>query len=191
MRQLIKGVLIVSLAFAEGTSYAPTARSQVNNAQAIYEHMAPLNRLIGKWRVLATFHNREAGPIYNEGKYHIRSVLDGAYIEIDAILWRKGHPEEHYSFLKLLTFDPRNGKFVSTYFYSRSSLRVTEEGEYDDAKQELRTIAFIPKEDGVRDENVHTVMRLADPHKIEYVHFSRYSNEPVERMDLSITLTPE
>jgi Protein of unknown function (DUF1579) len=191
MRPWLNCVLTLSLAFAGSAALAPAARSQVNNAQAIHEHLTVLNRLVGDWHVLATFHDRDGGLSYDEGKYHIRSVLDGAYIEIESTLWSKGHPEKHHSFLEFITFDPTKAKFIFTYLYSRSSLQVTEEGEYDEAKQELRTSAFIPKEDGVRDENIHTVMRLADPHKIEYLHFSRYGNESAERMDVSFTLTRE
>jgi hypothetical protein len=191
MRPWIKGKLTMPLAFAAGAIFVSAAWSQENNAQAIHEHIRPLKRLIGDWRVLATFHDRQGGLSYDEGTYHIQSVLDGTYIEMHATLWSKGHPETQHSFLEFITFDPRKGKFVGTYFYSRSSLQVTEEGEYDGAKREFRTLTFIPKENGVRDENVHTVMGLADPHKIEYLHFSRYSDESADRMDVSFTLTPK
>jgi Protein of unknown function (DUF1579) len=168
--------------------FAPSARAQVNNVQAIGEHMRSLRPLIGEWRVLVTFYDRQGGRRYGEGRYHIHSVLDGAYIEIEAHLRSKDRPERHNSFLQFITYDPRRAKFVVAYLYSQSSLQVTEEGDYDEAKQELQTITFIPKEDGKRDENVHTITRLADPGQIEYLHYSRYSDEAAERMDSSVTL---
>jgi hypothetical protein len=44
-------------------------------------------------------------------------------------------------------------------------------------------------EDGVHDENVRTVTKIGDSNKIVYEHYSRYSNETTERLDLVITLT--
>ena len=82
-------------------------------------------------------------------------------------------------------------QYDSTYLYTRWAIRVTETGEYDAATRQFRTKAFIPKEDGVHDENVHTVTDLKDPNKIVYTHFSRYDNQSTERMDVEITLTRE
>lgn len=82
-------------------------------------------------------------------------------------------------------------RYDGTYFYSRWALQVTEAGEYDAAAHEFRTVAFIPKEDGVHDESVHSIMRLIDRNRIEYQHFSRHSDEAVERMDVSFALTRE
>jgi hypothetical protein len=67
---------------------------------------------------------------------------------------------------------------------------VTETEEYDDdGAQEFRTRAFIPLEDGVHDESVRTITSLKDPDRVVYRHYSRYSHEEAERLNLEITLT--
>ena len=76
-----------------------------------------------------------------------------------------------------------------THFYNGSSLRVTATGEYDEATHQLRTKAFIPLEDGVRDENVRAIIDLSDRNRIVYTHFSRFNDESAERLDLAIVLT--
>jgi len=87
------------------------------------------------------------------------------------------------------TFNPRSNRYDETYFYSRWALRVVEEGVFDDAARELRTTAFIPLEDDVHDENVRTILRFTDPDHATYLHYSRYSHEKSERLDLEIEMT--
>ena len=58
-----------------------------------------------------------------------------------------------------------------------------------DANGELRTTAFIPLEDDVHDGSVRTVLKFADPNHAIYRHYSRYSHEKSERLDLEIELT--
>ena len=53
--------------------------------------------------------------------------------------------------LLVVTYDPVTKKYVCTYFYGRSSLRVTEDGLFDEQTSELRTSALIPLEDGKRE----------------------------------------
>jgi hypothetical protein len=74
-------------------------------------------------------------------------------------------------------------------FYSGWALRVTETGEYDDKSKEFRTVAFIPLEGGIHDENVRTITRFAETRHIQYLHYSRYNGESNEHNDLTIKLT--
>lgn len=64
---------------------------------------AALQPLIGNWKVLATFHGKDGRLSYDAGAYRIRAVLGGTYIEIDATLHDKEHPERQHSFMELIT----------------------------------------------------------------------------------------
>ena len=125
------------------------------------------------------------------GTYKISSALEGTYLEEQVEFHRKDDLTKHHSFLVFITYNPVTKKYDSTYLYSRWALRVTETGEFDEKTKEYRTTAFIPLEDGTRDENVRTITKLAKPNEIEYSHYSRYSNETSELLNLVVTMTPK
>jgi hypothetical protein len=156
----------------------------------IHEGMSKLAPMVGKWRATAIFHDGDK-LTENDGTYDIGWALEDSYLECHVELHRKDDPAHHHSFVIYITYNPASQHYDSTYLYSRWARRVTETGDYDAAKQEFKTQAYIPLEDGVRNENVHTVTHLQDPNKIVYTHYSRYDNESAERMDVEITLTRE
>ena len=156
----------------------------------IHEGMSKLAPMVGKWRATALFHDGDK-LTENDGTYDIGWALEDTYLECHVELHRKDDPSHHHSFVIYITYNPASQHYDSTYLYSRWARRVTETGEYDAAKQEFKTQAYIPLEDGVRNENVHTVTHLQDPNKIVYTHYSRYDNETAERMNVEITLTRE
>jgi hypothetical protein len=165
-----------------------TARADEIQYPKIRAGMSKLAPLVGKWRAAAKFYDSD-GVTEEVGAYSISSVLDDTYLQWEVELHHKENPKRSHSFIIYVTFNPMSNQYDSTYFYSRWALRVTETGEYDDATQEFRTKAFIPLEDGVHDENVRTTTSLKDPDKIVYKHYSRYSHEQAERLNLEITLT--
>lgn len=156
---------------------------------SIRRGMSKLAPVVGKWRAVALFHDG-AKISEREGTYDVQWTLDNTYLEYRVELHRKDDPSHSNGFFIYITYNPATHQYDSTYFYTRWALRVTETGQYDDDTHQFRTKAFIPREDGVRDENVRTVTDLNDPKKIVYTHYSRYSDEPKERMNLEITLTP-
>jgi hypothetical protein len=156
----------------------------------IHEGMSKLAPMVGKWRATAIFHDGDK-LTENDGTYNIEWALEDTYLECHVESHRKDNPSHHHSFVIYITYNPASQHYDVTYLYSRWARRVTETGDYDADKQEFKTQAFIPQEDGVRDENVHTVTALKDPDKIVYTHYSRYANESTERMDVVITLTRE
>jgi hypothetical protein len=64
----------------------------------------------------------------------------------------------------------------------------TEDGVFDEQTKELRTSALIPLEDGKRDEHVRNIYKLADTDSLINFHYSQYSDEPSERLQLIIKL---
>jgi hypothetical protein len=156
----------------------------------IREGMAKLAPLAGNWHAAALFHNGDKVS-EREGTYDVRWALEDTYLEFHVELHHKDDPSKHNGFVIYVTYNPVTHQYDSTYFYTRWALRVTETGEFDSVAQEYRTKAFIPREGGVRDETVHTVTSLKDPNKIVYTHYSRYSDQAAERMNLEITLTRE
>ncbi len=156
----------------------------------IHEGLSKLAPMVGKWRAVALFHDGD-GVTENDGTYEVAWALEDTYLEFHAEMHRKGDPSHHHGFIIFITYNPATRHYESTYFYTRWASRVTETGDYDAASQEFRTTAFIPLEDGVRDENVRTITRLKDPNKIVYTHYSRYSDQAAERMNVEITLTRE
>lgn len=185
---LVNRAVVVSL-FALVCSLPTTAQGRADDAQTILSNMKYLKPLVGTWNAVAEFHEKDGTLAYDLGTYKISFVLDGTYLQWDVELHPKDNPGKPHYFLNFITYNPVTKKYDSTYFYSRWALRVTETGDYDNKSKEFRTTAFIPLEDNVHDENVRTITKLADPNKIVYEHYSRYSNEDAERMNVVITLT--
>jgi Protein of unknown function (DUF1579) len=173
---------------------APLTLTRADNPAADYtrirEGISKLAPLVGKWRAVALFYDGDK-ITENDGTYDIRWALEETYLEFREELHRRNDPSHHHELVLYVTYNPSNRQYDSTYFYSRWAIRVTETGEYDAVAREFRTKAFIPLEDGVHDENVRTITNLKDPNKIVYTHYSRYSNQARERMDVEITLTRE
>lgn len=88
----------------------------------------------------------------------------------------------------LITYNPDSSLYEVNYFYNGSNLKVFEKGAYFAGQGEFTTEAFIPFEDGARDERVRTVTRL-DGYKIHHTHYSQYSDEKVEWNDFTAELT--
>jgi hypothetical protein len=179
------GILSVFVLFT--TLLAPV-RADDPEYLKIREGMKNLSPLIGTWDSVWKFHDK-SGVSVDVGTSSVTSVLDDTYLQWHVEHHSKEDPKHSRSFIIYTTFDPRSSRYDQTYFYSRSALRVTETGVYDDQAREFRTTAFIPLEDGIHDENVRTIISLKDPNKIVYTHYSRYNNETIERMDLEVTLT--
>ena len=157
----------------------------VSDYAKIRAGMNKLVPMIGKWQADAVFQDGHE----NVGTYDIHWALDDTYLEMEVDLHRKNDPSQRHGFVIYVTYSPATRHYESTYFYTRWAMRVTETGEFDDIANEFRTKAFIPLEDGKRDENVRTITELKNPNKIVYDHFSRYSDQASERMDVRITLT--
>jgi|SRR5580704_16934651 hypothetical protein len=166
------------------------AQDRADDANTIFRNMEYLKPLIGNWNAVVRFHERDGSITEEEGSYRISSVLDGTYLEQEVEFHAKDNPGKHHSFLIFITYNPVTRKYDSTYLYSRWALRVSEAGEYDERTKEYRTTAFIPLEDGTRDESVRTITKLGRGKRIEYEHYSRYSNESAERLNLDVVMTP-
>lgn len=169
-------------------STATMARSEPGHYEKILAGMAKLAPLAGKWNAVWKFHDKD-GVTELVGTHTIKPVLDGTYLQWEVERHPKNEPGKSRAFLVFTTFNPRSNRYDQTYFYSRWALRVTETGDFDEAKAEFRTTAFIPLEDDVHDENVRTVLKFADPNHATYLHSSRYSHENSERLDLEIEMT--
>ena len=191
MHRMTKGAVVAGAAIILGFGSCADAQSQsAHDVPSIYAHMEKLRPLVGNWTVVAEFHDRDGGVSYDDGVYAITPALDGSYLQIAATLWTRGRPEQRHGFLAFVTYNPVTQSYDSTYFYTRWAMRVMETGVFDDASHQFRTNAFIPKEDGIRDENVRTITDLSDPQHVKYMHFSRYADETTERNDVTFTLTP-
>ena len=165
------------------------AKAQTDDGKAIAANMDYLTPLIGTWNAVAEFHHRDGTTTEELGTYKVSWVLERTYIQWEIDLSVKNDPSRHHSMLLLVTYNPVTKRYDSTYFYSGWAMRVMETGEYDDKSKEFRTVAFIPLEDGVHDENVRTITRFAETRHMQYLHYSRYNGESGEHNDLTITLT--
>jgi Protein of unknown function (DUF1579) len=181
---LILGWIVISH-LTPACAEDPTA-----NYAKIREGMSKLAPLVGKWSAVALFHDGDK-ITENDGTWEINWALEDTYLEFRDAMHRKGDLNHHNGYITYVTYNPRTQQYDLTYFYTRSALRVTETGVYDEKTKQFRTQAFVPLEDGVRDENVRSIYDLIDPNKIVETHYSRYSNEPVERMQVQFTLTRE
>jgi hypothetical protein len=167
-----------------------TSSAAQNRAKAslIREKMRALRPFVGSWSAATVFHERQLGVAETKevGTYAISFVLDSTYLKWEILLRRTDNGRVR-SMMILLTYNPDSVRYEGNYFYNGSPLKVFEVGEYNSAREQLRTTAFIPREDGIRDENVRTVTTV-DPTRIVYEHYSRHSDEPAEWNDFSAVL---
>lgn len=187
-RLMLRVTAFLGIVLLSGTRLAAQG-GRPDDGQTILRNMTYLKPLVGSWNAVAEYHQKDGSLAYDVGTYKISYILEGTYLQWYAELHDKDDPKQHHSFMDLVTFNPVTGRYDSTYLYSLWSLRVTETGVYDDKAKEFRTEGFIPLEDGVHDENVRTVTKIGDNNKIIHEHYSRYSNQETERLDLVITLT--
>jgi Protein of unknown function (DUF1579) len=168
--------------------YGCNVGGQEDQHVQIEQALAKLQPMVGSWSTLWKFH-RDAEIIERVGTDSISAVLGQTYFEWQIERHPKEDPARSQTSVIYTTFDPRLRQYVMTHFYKGSSLRVTATGDYDEASHQLRTKAFIPLEDGVRDENVRAIIDLSKRDRVVYTHFSRFNDESAERMDLEIVLT--
>jgi uncharacterized protein DUF1579 len=180
---------LIALAVLFFWTLPAAAQGQANDAHAITEHMQNLKALVGRWTAVAAFHRADGSIRYDLGEYEIGYILDNSYLQWKVVLRDKEDPSKQHSFWIFTTYNPTTGKYDETYIYSGWALRVTETGDFDPATHTFNTTAFIPLEDGKRDEHVRTVIDLSNPRAIVYKHYSHYTGESKDRY-LEITLTP-
>lgn len=170
-------------------STANFASAQANDTRAISGHMDHLRPLVGTWDADYEFHKKDGTiDIVEPGKFNVSWVLDNTYLQIETEHHRPEDPSRYWTYFTFITYDSVTMKYVCTFFYGRWSQRVTEDGVFDERTKELRTIGLVPLEDGKRDEHVRNIYRLTDTDAPTVIHYSRYSDETSERMDLVIKL---
>jgi hypothetical protein len=163
-------------------------------AAVIRQKMLMLAPFVGTWSATTVFHRRDGSmPEYGEvGTYEVGWTLDSTYLAWRITLHDKDASAQTAprtrSMLIMMTYNPDSLRYESIYFYNGSSLRVFETGDYDGAGRALRTVAFIPLEDGMRDEHVRTITAIQSNGDVAYAHYSRYSDEAAERNDFSALL---
>ena len=177
------------VSFSLGAIVHTASAQNRDTASIIKQRMREVATFAGSWRATTAFHNREGqAPEYREaGTYEISWILDSTYLRWDISLHGPLTGQER-SMVIMMTYNPDSLRYEVTYFYSGSPLRVFEAGEYDTTRKEFRTRAFIPREDGIRDENVRTISRITTANDILYEHYSRYSDEGAERNDFTAVL---
>jgi hypothetical protein len=165
-----------------------TAAAQAENANTIREHMDHLRPFVGSWSATYEFHEKDGTTLVEPGTWTVSWVLDETYLQVQAAYHRREDPSRHHAYINYITYDPVTKKYVLTFFYARSAIRVTEDGVFDEQTKELRTSALIPLEDGKRDEHVRNIYKLAGTDAPINFHYSQYSDEPSERLQLIIKL---
>lgn len=163
----------------------PAALADEADYQKIRVQMNKLSPLLGKRNVAATFHGMDGGVREQVATWSVSSVLDDTYLEFQTERHSKNTPERSARVVWYITFNPRTNQYEITYFSNKSTLRITETGQYDEATREFRTRGYIPLEDGVNDETVRAIFSLKDQNKIVYTHYSmRAPAETCQRVDL-------
>lgn len=149
-RRSLCALCLISLSLT--TSMLGQTRDEAVRYAKIRDGLEKLLPLIGKWDVAVTFHALD-GTVHEEiGTWNVSSVIDDTYLEFQTERHLKDNPKRHRLVLFYITFNPKPNQYDLTFFYNWSALRVTLEGEFDDATQELRTRGYIPQEDGINDE---------------------------------------
>jgi Protein of unknown function (DUF1579) len=169
---------------------APIAPAEATERQYVQmrDAMRKLAPLVGTWRSVWRFYDRD-GTTALPGMYTISYVLDDAYLEWKAGHRRKSDPRRNYSWILLTTFDPDSNQYEQTYFFNTWPHHFTETGSFDSKRQEFLTQGIVPREDGVHDEHVRSILSLRNANEIVYTHYHRYSYEKREHLQLVVTLT--
>jgi hypothetical protein len=180
------GRLLVGIALLFGA--VSSSLAQADDVETIRKHMDHLRPLVGSWSADYEFHDKDGTIDVEPGTFIVSWVLDDSYLQVQAEHHRRDNPRRHRAYTTFITYDPVTKKYVCTYFYGRSSLRVTEDGLFDEQTSELRTSALIPLEDGKRDERVRNIFSLSGTDSLTLLHYNKYSDEPGERLQLVIKL---
>ena len=144
----------------------------------------------GSWTAEVKLHARNGTIIEETGIYKISWVLDGTYLQWHAFLRDKKDTNKIRNFIIMTTYNPDSVRYENLYLYRASPMKVFETGVYDAESREYKTAAFIPLEDGFRDEYVRTITRIvSDSNRISYIHYSRYKDEKEEILDFEANLT--
>lgn len=187
-RRSLCALCLISLSLAT-PMLGQTGNEAVRFAK-IRDGLEKLLPLVGKWDVVVTFHALD-GAVHEEvGTWNVSSVIDDTYLEFQTERHLKDNPKRHRLVLFYITFNPKSDQYDLTFFYNWSALRVTLEGEFDEATQELRTRGYTRQEDGINDETVGEIFSLRDPKRIIYKHYSmRSPRETAQRLDVEMILT--
>jgi len=177
------------LVAAIAAAIAAPVRADDRQYQQMRDGMKKLAPLVGTWNAMWDFYDKDGSVSVLRGTYVISYVLDGAYLEWKGNHERKNRVPKTYAFIIFTTFNPDSHQYEETYFYNNWPQRVFETGIFDAERREFRTQTLVPREDGVHDEHVRTILSIKGPNEIVYKHYSRYSNEASERLNVMITLT--
>jgi hypothetical protein len=165
-----------------------TAAAQGESVNVIREHMEQLRPWVGSWTAEYEFHEKDGTALIEPGTWTVAWMLDDTYLQVQAAYHRREDPGRHRGYINYITYDPVTKKYICTFFYERSAIRVTEDGLFDEQTKELRTSGLVPLEDGKRDEHVRNIYKLEGADSIINLHYSQYVDEPRERLQLVIRL---
>jgi hypothetical protein len=179
----------LTLIAAIAVSITTPVRADDRQYLQMRDGMRNLAPLVGTWSATWKFYDKHGSVSVLRGTYVISYVLDGAYLEWKGDHERKGHVPKTYALIIFTTFNPDSHQYEETYFYNDWPQRVFETGIFDAESREFRTHALVPREDGLHDEHVRTILNIKGPNEMVYKHYSRYGNETRERLNVVITLT--
>jgi len=184
LRRIVSIFAIAMIATVNSSALGRADEKAYSQMKAAMRIFAPM---VGTWNAVWRFYDKD-GVTDLPGTETISYTLDGAYLERHEDHLRKDS-QPHYALVIFTTFNPVANRFEQTYFYRSWPHSVTEFGVFDKQLREFRTETVVPREDGIHDEHVRTVLKIVSHDRMIYTHYSRYSNEPRERRNLVITLT--
>lgn len=149
-----------------------------------------LQKFVGDWDVVKTFHPRSGDPVRQGGECRQTMLHDGRFLQSE-FLFRSGKTKTTGT--GLIGFDPASGRFTSVWIDSRStrmSFRRSKE-KFDGKRIELLSSSL--GDDGKKGRTSHTITHLEeDGRRIVHRQYTA-SDDGKERlvMELILTKKPE
>jgi uncharacterized protein DUF1579 len=184
---------VFSVAYLSASAQEKKSSKEQKDPQSAYEPRSQpgegqrfLQKFVGDWDVIKTFHPRSGDPVQQKGECRQSMIHGGRFLQSDFTFLRG---EEKTTGTGLIGFDPASGLFTSVWIDSRSTRMSFRQGrEKFDGKQIVlhsRTLS----EGGNKERVSRTVTRLEDNDR-RIVHRQHTSGEGGrERLVMELILT--
>jgi hypothetical protein len=187
-------ILLLAAFLAAGwLVHAPSSAQDKKGAKSGYERSAPgegqkfLEKFVGDWHVVKSFHSRDGKPVRAEGTCTQTMIHDGRFLRSDFVF---GTGDAKTTGMGLIGFEAKTGRFTSVWTDSRTTRMSFRQGKDKfDGKQIVLHSATL--DDGTPREGrrSYTVTRLEDGgDKIVHRQYGA-GDDGKERLTMELLLT--
>ncbi|HTU93802.1 MAG TPA: DUF1579 family protein [Gemmataceae bacterium] len=169
------------------------APTEPNDPQSRYEPRSNpgegqkfLQKFVGDWDVVKTFHPRSGGPVRQRGECRQTMLHDGRFLQSAFVFWSG---DTKTTGTGLIGFDPASGRFTSVWIDSRSTRMSFRQGKekFDGKRIELFSCSL--GDDGKKGRSSRTITHLEDDGRRIVHRQSTAGDDGKERLVMELILT--